>query len=63
LVPIKLSTLVNYKFNQLFDRQRCISNRGYSDYLDFIILFIGILLLYAINLGVVSLFADPPLRF
>jgi len=31
-----------------------IQKHGYSGDLDFIILFVGILLLYAINLGVVS---------
>ena len=31
--------------------------------LGFIILFVGILLFYAINLGVVSLFADSPFTF
>jgi len=35
----------------------------YFDDLDFIILFIGILPLYAINLGAVSLFADSPFTF
>jgi len=36
---------------------------GYFDNLDFIILFVGILPMYAINLGVVSLFADSPFTF
>jgi len=31
--------------------------------LDFIILFVGILPMYAINLGAVSLFADSPFTF
>jgi len=31
--------------------------------LDFIILFVGILPMYAINLGDVSLFADSPFTF
>ena len=35
----------------------------YSGDLDFIILFVGILPLYAINLGAVSLFADSPFTF
>jgi len=34
-----------------------IQKHGYSGDLDFIILFVGILSLYAINLDVVSLFA------
>ena len=33
------------------------------DDLHFIILFVGILPFYAINLGVVSLFADSPFTF
>ena len=40
-----------------------IQKHGYSGDLDFIILFVGILSLYAINLGVVSLFADSPFTF
>ena len=40
-----------------------IQNHGYFDDLEFIILFVGIFSLYAINLGVVSLFADPPFTF
>jgi len=40
-----------------------IQKHGYSSDLDFIILFVGILLLYAINLGAVSLFADSPFTF
>ena len=35
----------------------------YSGDLDFIILFVGILSLYVINLSVVSLFAGSPLHF
>jgi len=35
---------------------------NFSD-LNFIILFVGILSLYAINLGAVSLFADSPFTF
>jgi len=37
-----------------------IQKHGYFVDLDFIILFIGILSLYAINLDVVSLFANSP---
>jgi len=40
-----------------------IQKHGYSGDLDFIILFVGILPLYAINLGVVSLLADSPFTF
>ena len=40
-----------------------IRKHGYFDDLDFIILFIGILVFYAINLGVVSLFADSSFTF
>jgi len=40
-----------------------IWKHGYFGDLDFIILFVGILPLYAINLGAVSLFADSPLMF
>ena len=43
-------------------RQRCRKYR-YSRDLDFIILFVGILSLYAINFGAVSLFADSPFTF
>ena len=40
-----------------------IQKHGYSGDLDFIILFVGILPLNAINLGAVSLFADSPFTF
>ncbi|AES82763.1 transmembrane protein, putative [Medicago truncatula] len=40
-----------------------IRKHGYFGDLGFIILFVGILSLYAINLGAVSLFADSPFRF
>jgi len=40
-----------------------IQKHGYSGDLDFIILFVDILPLYAINLGVVSLFANSPFTF
>jgi len=40
-----------------------IRKHGYFSDLDFIILFVGILPLYAINLGVVSLFADLSFTF
>jgi len=40
-----------------------IQKHEYIDDLGFIILFVGILSLYAINLGVVSLFADSPFTF
>ncbi|AES76373.1 transmembrane protein, putative [Medicago truncatula] len=40
-----------------------IRKHGYFGDLDFIILFVGISLLYAINLGVVSLFTDSPITF
>jgi len=40
-----------------------IRKHGYFGDLGFIILFVGILPLYAINLGVVSLFADSPFTF
>jgi len=40
-----------------------IRKHEYSDHLDFMILFVDILLLYAINLRDVSLFVNPPLRF
>ena len=40
-----------------------IQKQEYSGDLDFIILFVGILPLYAINLGAVSLFADSPFTF
>jgi len=40
-----------------------IRQHGYFSDLEFIILYVGILLLYAINLDVVSLFADSPFTF
>jgi len=40
-----------------------IQKHEYSGDLDFIILFVGILPLYAINLGAVSFFADSPFTF
>jgi len=40
-----------------------IQKHGYSGDLDFIILFVGIFPLYAINLGYVSLFTDSPFTF
>jgi len=40
-----------------------IRNHEYFDDLEFIILFVGILSLYAINLYVVSLFAYSPFTF
>jgi len=40
-----------------------IRNHEYYGDLNFIILFVGILPLYAINLGVVSLFADLSFMF
>jgi len=40
-----------------------IQKHGYFDDLNFIILFVGILPLHAINLGDVSLFADSPFTF
>jgi len=40
-----------------------IRKHGYFGNLDFIILFVGILSMYAINLSVVSLFADSPFTF
>jgi len=40
-----------------------IKKHRYFGDLGFIILFVGILLLYAIYLGVVSLFADSPSTF
>jgi len=40
-----------------------IRKHGYFSDLDFIILFVSILPMYAINLGVVSLFADSPFTF
>jgi len=40
-----------------------IRKHGYFGDLGFIILFVGILLMYAINIGVVSLFTDPPFTF
>jgi len=40
-----------------------IRKHGYFGDLGFIILFVGILLMYAINLGAVSLFADSPFTF
>jgi len=40
-----------------------IRTHGYFGDLDFIILFVGILPLYAINLGVVSLFEYSPFTF
>jgi len=40
-----------------------IRKQEYFGDLDFIILFVGILPMYAINLGVVSLFADLPFTF
>jgi len=39
------------------------STYEYFGDLDFIILFVGILSLYSINLGVVSLFSDSPFTF
>ncbi|AES91559.1 transmembrane protein, putative [Medicago truncatula] len=40
-----------------------IQKQEYSGDLDYIILFVGILPLYAINLGAVSLFADSFFTF
>jgi len=40
-----------------------IRKLGYFGDLDFIILFVGILPMYAINLGAVSLFTDSPFMF
>ncbi|AES81551.1 transmembrane protein, putative [Medicago truncatula] len=40
-----------------------IRKHGYFGDLGFIILFVGILPLYAINLGAMSLFADSPFTF
>jgi len=40
-----------------------IRKHGYFDELCFIILFVGILPLYAINLGAMSLFADSSITF
>jgi len=40
-----------------------IRKHGYFGDLDFIILFVSILSLYAINLRAVSLFADSPFTF
>jgi len=40
-----------------------IKKHGYFGYLGFIILFVGILPMYAINLGVVNLFANSPFTF
>jgi len=40
-----------------------IRKHGYFGDLGFIILFVGILPMYAINLGVVSLFADSTFTF
>jgi len=40
-----------------------IRKHGYFGDLNFIILFVGILPMYAINLGAVSLFADSPFTF
>jgi len=40
-----------------------IRKHGHFGDLDFIIYILGILPLYAINLGVVSLFADSPFMF
>jgi len=40
-----------------------MQKHDYSGDLDFIILFVGILQLYAINLVVVILFADSPFTF
>jgi len=40
-----------------------IRKHGYFGDLDFIILFVGILSMYVINLSVVSLFADSPFTF
>ena len=40
-----------------------IRKHEYSGDLDFIILFVGILSLYAINLGVVDLFVDSSFMF
>ncbi|AES98362.1 transmembrane protein, putative [Medicago truncatula] len=40
-----------------------IQKHGYFGDLDFIILFVDIFPLYAINLGAVSLFADSPYTF
>ena len=40
-----------------------IRKHEYSSNLDFIILFVGILMLYAINMGAVSLFVNSPLMF
>jgi len=40
-----------------------IRKHGYFGNLDFIILFVGILSMYAIKLGVVSLFVNSPFKF
>ena len=40
-----------------------IRKHGYFSDLGFIILFVGILSMYVINLGVMSLFSDSPFMF
>jgi len=40
-----------------------IQKHEYSDNLDFIVLFVDILLLYTINLGDVSVFINSPFTF
>ena len=63
-VLILRSTTVNYRFNKWFGRRRSRSGITwiFSD-LEFIILFVGILSLYAINFDVVSLFVVLPFMF
>jgi len=53
---------ITYSINDL-DANVADPKAWYYADLDFAILFVGILSLYAINLGVVSLFADPSFTF
>jgi len=64
LVHIEKLTSVNHISNQQFWRQHCrIRKQGYSGDLDFIILFVPILSLYAINLNDVSLLVNLSFTF
>jgi len=53
---------ITYSINDLDVTLQILKHEYYGD-LDFIILFVGILPLYAINLSVLSLFVDSPSTF
>jgi len=64
-IPIKRSTSVNqlHIWSMIWASTLQIGKYGYYGDLDFIVLFVGILSLHAINLGDVTLFAVSPFEF